>query len=405
MMNYNNKAELEKAAEAVENMRAIADLCISENNREMTADEERQFDEYSKDQHKWEAAAERKTTLNKVTSQEVEKVEEKAEKLVKSVGEIVNNEAQTRELMNRWLKGTLTNEDKIQFRAQTTQTDTSGGFLIPEQWSNEITKVMQSFGGMYSVASVLRTENGEAFNYPSMTDVANNGAWLSENTAAAAQDMAFTNVAFNAYKASSDYVLAPNELMQDSTYDMVGFITDVIGERLARRCNLGFTAGSGSSEPSGVDDTSAFGAATDVTVVVDFDDLLDLKHSVDPAYRASGKATWMLNDTVMRDLKKVAIASANQSLWQPGIVGGEPATIDGDFYTINQDLPDIAAGSHSVLYGLFSKYLIREAGGTTIAQSNDRYILEDQTAFVGFKRVDGKLLDTTAVKHLRTDNT
>ena len=93
--------------------------------------------------------------------------------------------------------------------------------------------------------------------------------------------------------------------------------------------------------------------------------------------------------------------SANQSLWQPGIVGGEPATIDGQAYTVNNDMPDLAAGNHAVLYGDFKHYLIRDAQGVNIRRSSEVNFLKNQITFLGELRTDGKLLDVNAVKHLR----
>ena len=290
-------------------------------------------------------------------------------------------------------------------RAQTTQTDGTGGFTIDEVIQDEITLKMADFGGVRSVARVIRTATGGPFNWVVMDDTANNGAWLAENTAAAAQDTAYTNVQFNAYKASSDYMLVPSELMQDSKFDFVSHVNTTLAERLGRRTNLGYTTGSGSSQPSGLDDTSAAGATNDVAAVIDFDDLLDLKHSVDAAYRKAGTTHWMFNDTILRNIKKVAIASANQSLWQPGIVGGEPSLIDGDRYVVNNDMADIATNSHSVLYGDFQKYIIRDVAGLQIKRSDHIKFLEDQSTFVGFLRTDGKLVDSNAVKHMRTIGT
>jgi HK97 family phage major capsid protein len=113
----------------------------------------------------------------------------------------------------------------------------------------------------------------------------------------------------------------------------------------------------------------------------------------------------MFNDTTLVALKKVAITSANQSLWQPGVVGGEPATIDGDPYTVNNDMADMAAGAHAILYGDFKQYLIRDAAGIRIRRSEHVNFLKNQITFLGEMRTDGILLDTAAVKHMRMTNT
>jgi len=128
-----------------------------------------------------------------------------------------------------------------------------------------------------------------------------------------------------------------------------------------------------------------------------------LKYSVDRDYRTNG--TWMFNDNTLLSLKKIALSSANQSLWQPGVVGSSPATIDGDAYTVNNDMPDMAAGTHPILFGDFKHYLIRDAKGINIRRSEHVNFLNNQITFLGELRTDGKLLDVNAVKHMRMANT
>jgi HK97 family phage major capsid protein len=406
-MNFNLKESQEELGRLHDAALKLVADSEARGEKTMPAEINAKFDELMEKHGELEKDIQRKLDVSKISNSQIEKVEEKAERLVKSVDELNDEARQFRGVYDSWLRNKeLTPEQRqIMSRAQTTQTDGTGGFTIDEVIQDEITLKMADFGGVRSVARVIRTATGGPFNWVVMDDTANNGAWLAENTAAAAQDTAYTNVQFNAYKASSDYMLVPSELMQDSKFDFVSHVNTTLAERLGRRTNLGYTTGSGSSQPSGLDDTSAAGATNDVAAVIDFDDLLDLKHSVDAAYRKAGTTHWMFNDTILRNIKKVAIASANQSLWQPGIVGGEPSLIDGDRYVVNNDMADIATNSHSVLYGDFQKYIIRDVAGLQIKRSDHIKFLEDQSTFVGFLRTDGKLVDSNAVKHMRTIGT
>jgi HK97 family phage major capsid protein len=406
-MNFNLKESQEEMGRLIDAAQKLVADSEARGEKTMPAEINAKFDELMDEHGKLEKDVQRKLDISKITNSQVEKVEEKAERLVKSVGELQDDAVMARSIFDSWLrKKPLTEAQReYQVRAQTTQTDSSGGHTIDEVIFDEITLKMAAFGGMRSVCNVIQTSTGGPFQFVVMDDTANNGAWLAENTAAAAQDTAYTNVTLNAYKASSDYMLVPFELLQDSKFDYVGHINQTLAERLGRRTNLGYTSGSASSQPSGIDDTSALGATNDVAAVIDFDDLLDLKHSVDPAYRNAAATNWMFNDTVLRDLKKTSLASANQSLWQMGAIAGEPNTIDGHSYVVNNDMADIATNSHSVLFGDFNKYIIRDVAGMQIKRSDHIKFLEDQATFVGFLRTDGKLVDSNAVKHMRTIGT
>ena len=137
--------------------------------------------------------------------------------------------------------------------------------------------------------------------------------------------------------------------------------------------------------------TSAAGAA------VSYDDLVNLYHSLDPAYRAS--ARFMFNDDTLKVLKKLK-DSQGRPLWMPGVVSGEPDAILGKPYTINQSMANVALNSVSVLFGDFSKYVIRKAKGTTVLRLNERYADFLQVGFVGFNRQSGHVINSGAIKKL-----
>lgn len=372
--------------------------------RNMDTDENARFDDLIAKHTELEKAVARKLKLQGIKSDEVVKIEELAERSGKSADETHNQKEQSRKALASYLRGGLFNmsaeERNIMKRAQSSSVDTEGGFTVDEVIASEIIQSMAKYGGMRDAATVITTATGGVLNFVTNNDTANVGAWLAENTAAAAQDTVYGNVALNAWKASTDYMLVSRELVQDSSIDIIAHVASICAERAGRLTNTAYTVGDGSSKPNGVITAASEGAVTDVTLVIDFDDLLDLKHSVDPAYQINAK--WMFNDLTLRNLKKTAIASANQSLWQPGIAGGAPATIDGQEYIVNTDMADIAAQSHSVAYGDFSKYLIRDVAGFELLRSDQLNMLANQITFVGFLRTDGDLLDTGAVKYLRT---
>jgi HK97 family phage major capsid protein len=400
-MDYNSKKDYEKLGELAEGMKSLVE---SAEGREMTTEEDSRLDDLLKQHTDLEKSIQKKESVAQKLASQDEKIEQIAERTQKSVDQVNEEKEDFRSVLNKYLKFGERNmnakELEVLSRAQSSGTDSEGGYTVDEVIFDEITKTMAEYGGMRSVCRVLTTATGGPLNFVTNNDTANVGEWLAENSASSAQDTVFGNVQLNAWKASSDYMLVSRELLQDSKFDMVQYISGLIAERIGRLTNTAYTVGDGSSKPNGIADASGFGATNDVAGTVDFDDLLDLKHSVDRAYRNG--AVWMLNDATLLALKKTAIASANQSLWQPGIVGGEPATIDGDRYVVNNDLPDVdSASAHSVLYGDFSKYIIRDVTGIEVLRNDYINMGSNQVTFYGFMRTDGDLIDTNAVKHLR----
>lgn len=296
----------------------------------------------------------------------------------------------------------LTN--KVEARAQSAGVDAEGGFTVPQAFSDELEIALLAFGGLRSIARVISRSTGAPLDWPTVDGTSNIGAWLAENTDAAETDEVFANVTFSAFTSSSDLVKVSRQLMQDSAFDMASFLAQQLGERIGRLQALAWIAGTGSGQPTGVKDSATFfNAADDVTIV--FEDLIGLKHSLDPAYRARN-ATYVFNDSTLEAITKLKDVDG-QFLWRPSLIEGAPDLILGHRYVVDQDMESIAAGNRSVLFGDFSKYIIMDVLGTTVMRLDELFAQAFQTAFIAFARTDGKLVDagTNPVKALRHLNT
>ena len=249
----------------------------------MDKDEDAKFDALNTQHTDLEKAIERKKALNGHASTEVEKIEKIAERKGESVDQVQAFKEASRTAFESYLRGGFdkmsTKEVEVMKRAQSAGVDSEGGYTVDETMATEITRSMLEFGGVRSVATILTTGTGGVINYPTNNDTANVGEWLSENSAASAQDTVFGNVALNAWKASSDYMLLSRELIQDSAFNIEQYITSLIAERIGRLTNTAYTTGAGTTTPHGVITAASEGAVTDVTLVVDFDDLLKIIQS------------------------------------------------------------------------------------------------------------------------------
>lgn len=376
-------------------------------NREVTAEESGRFDELNIKHNGLLKKEEQLKALANKNFSKVESIEKIAEATGKSVSKIEDEQAMQRQCLKSYLlvgfNGMSNEERAFVTRDQSSTTNSEGGYTVDQTMGSRIIESMANFGGMRSVASILTTSKGEQINYPTNDDTAQAGAWLAENAAASQADLVFGTIALNAWTLSSKYIPVSSQLLQDSSFDIEQYVVDQLAKRLGRGSNLAYTTGNGSSKPTGITTTSLVGKAAAAITATTFSEMLDLKYSVDRDYRTNG--SWMFNDNTALAMKKIALASANQSLWQEGIIGGTPATIDGNPFTINNDMPDMAAGTHPILYGDFKQYMIRDAAGINIRRSNEVNFLKNQTTFLGELRTEGKLLDTAAVKHMRMANT
>lgn len=287
-------------------------------------------------------------------------------------------------------------------RAQAVGTDSAGGYLVPEGFYNRIVESMKAFGGMVDAAPTTRipTADGRDLPIPTDDDTGNKGAILAENAAITEQDIVVGVVTLKAYKYTSKLVKVPYELLQDSAFPLDPYLAKKFGTRLARILNEHFTTGDNTAKPQGVVVASSLGkTAASGTTIADTE-LVDLLHSVDPAYRGPSSA-YMFNDATLAVIKKLK-DSQGRFIWAPGLTTGEPDRLLGQKYIVNQDMASIGLSAKTVLYGDFAQYFIREVKGLAVVRLSERYADNLQVGFFAWGRWDGRLVDagTDPIKHL-----
>ena len=276
-------------------------------------------------------------------------------------------------------------------------TTTLGGFTVPIAFVPQLEIGLKWFSGMRQVATLITTDGGQQLQWPTFNDTGNSGSLLSENTGATVLDTTFGQVTFNAYKFTSGISLVSLELLQDSAVDVNGTVMNMLGVRLGRAANAYLTTGTGISQPKGIVTAATLGKTglTGQTTSVIYADLVDLLFSVDKAYRDNPGAGYMMNDSTFKAILKLQ-DSQNRPLILPygaPLAGAIPVSLFGKPITINNDMPVMAANAKSILYGDFSKYMIRQLMQINIQRLVERYAELGQVGFIGLMRLDGQLLD------------
>ncbi len=286
-------------------------------------------------------------------------------------------------------------------RALSTTANTIGGHLVPTILRTALEEALLAFGGMRQVSTILRTAGGGDLDIPTTDDTANKGEILAENAAVNEQDVVFSKLTLQSFKYSSKAVRVSVELLQDSVINVEEMLGRLLGIRLGRITNDHYTTGTGSAQPNGIVTASTLGKTTASPTAITYSELMDLKHSVDPAYRES--PTWMFHDKILAELKKI-LDGNNNPIWRTGFAFGEPDTIDGHPFVINQSMVStVAASDKTIIFGDLSKYWIRDVLDLVLLVLRERFADNHQVGFFAFMRTDGDLLDagTNPVKFLQ----
>jgi len=287
-------------------------------------------------------------------------------------------------------------------RAQSSGTGNTGGYSVPQGFWAKITETMKAYGGILNISNVLNTDSGNTIPWPTVDDTAQVGAILSENTQIGGQDITFAQNSLGAFTYTSKLILASWQFLQDTGVDAEGFIASAAGKRLGRALAAHLATGTGTGQPIGVAGSSGFatgktGLAGQTTSII-YDDLIDLEHSVDPAYRNAGTCKWVMADSSLKVIRKLK-DTQGRPLWEPSVQLGVASNLSGYEVIVDNGMPAMAANAKSVAFGDFtSGMVVRSVNGGRLVRLEERYADYLQTGFFAFGRFDARIDDAAAVR-------
>lgn len=302
----------------------------------------------------------------------------------------------------RYLRTGNAPDELAQFRAQSEGTNTAGGYLVPQGFRAKLIERMKQFGGIANYAETFTTSEGNLVPYPTVDDTANVGEIVAEGgTFAAGADLVFAQRTLSAYKymaggAGNLPLKVSWELLQDSAFDVAGFIARKLGERIARLQAVHWATGTGTGQPQGIV-TPITTSGTIGTLALA--DLVATVLALDPAYRAN--ARWLmndatygtimgLNDTTGRPLLTGVNDGIGESLTRPRLLGYE--------VVIDQAMPSKATGAKFLAFGdIGEAYVIRRVKDVTLVTLNELYAANGQTGFMAWARADGAVQNPNAI--------
>ncbi|OWK34960.1 phage major capsid protein [Fimbriiglobus ruber] len=302
--------------------------------------------------------------------------------------------------------------DHVDFRANlSNQSGPAGGYLIPPaSLLREIEINLLAYGGLLEVADTITTQTGERMGWPTTDDTFNKGRRLGPNAATAppganTKEPKFGQVYLDAYKYTTDACLVPYELIEDAIVDVPKLLGSLLGVRLGRILNDECTTGTGNSMPMGIVTAAVLGGSTQIVKAgqIGADDILNLYHSVDPAYRVGDGIGFMMHDKILLQVRKLKDGDG-QYLFKSGADYGKPDTLFGEQIFINQSMTQTQTSTdYPMIFGQLGKYKIRRVREMRMYRLEERYRDTDQDGFLALIRADGNLLTagTPPVKALQ----
>lgn len=307
-------------------------------------------------------------------------------------------------IFGKYLRGQrLTQEEYslLEARALSHVTPSAGAYTIPEGFSGYIIESLKFISQVNQFANTMGTATGNPIPFPTNDDTANIGEQLAENTEAGEQDMTFGVKTLGAYTFSTKYMRVPNQLLQDNGVNLEAYIGRQFANRIARIENQRLTTGNGTTQPEGYITGASVGKVTASASAFTEAELMGFIHSVDVAYRNSN-CVFAMHDNIILKIKELSVTSNPvRPIWIASLQDGQPDRILGYRYFINNDMAStLGTGNKVMAFGDFSNFLIRRVNGFALRRLNELHALYNQTTFVGFSRMDSKVLDAASIKYL-----
>ncbi len=292
-------------------------------------------------------------------------------------------------------------------KALNTAVSGDGGYLVDPQTSEAIQSTLSSTASIRAVANVVGVE---ATSYDVLIDHTDVGhGWATETGAAAETGTPVIDRITIPLHELSALPKASQRLLDDSAFDVEGWLAGRIADKFARAEAAAFVSGDGVDKPTGFlthpavdNDVWAWGNLGYVPTGADgdfagADPIIDLVYALGAQYRANG--TFVMNSKTAGAVRKLKDADG-RFLWSDGLAAGEPARLLGYPVLIAEDMPDIASDATAIAFGDFT-------AGYTVAERPDLRVLRDpfsakpHVLFYATKRVGGDVSDFKAIKLLK----
>lgn len=295
-----------------------------------------------------------------------------------------------------------------------TDSNTDGGYTVPEELDRQIGRVAAQRNGFRAVAGKA-TIGGDTWEKLHGIGGATAGWTTERGTRSQTNTPQLVKIAI---PAEEMYAMpaSTQKMLDDSFLNTEAWLADEVGIAMADLEGAGFISGSGVNQPRGIHSYTfaastiaspsawervgytATGTSGDFAASAPADKIVDLVYSLKPVYRTG--AAFLTNDDCAARIRKLKDGQGNY-LVEPKIssMGGGFMLMGYDM-VLDDNMPVVAASSYSLGFGDFGRfYTVVDRMGTRLIR--DVYSAKPYVLFYTTKRVGGGVVDFHAAKFLK----
>ena len=281
------------------------------------------------------------------------------------------------------MRGTLINHDDLK------DGQIDGGFQLPNDNLDKFYKALEKDNLFRRLATVLSLTNLEGTVHA--TTSTGSAGVVEEGNLIPEDGDKFTQFPVRSYKIASIAKLKES-FVSDNNFNLEKYLTTDFARRFGRAEEDLFINGNGTTEPTGILSVSESINAK-ATNTLSYDEIVELYFSIEAEYRKD--AVFIMNDETAFYLRTLKDDDGNY-LWN-----SNNDTIFGKEVITSPYMPSIESGKRPIIIGDLSFYWVIERKPLAIQVLSELYKNQGQVGFIGYERVDGKLIRPEAVKTIK----
>lgn len=288
----------------------------------------------------------------------------------------------------------------VEKKALTVSNDSTGGYLAPPEYVNELLKTVTEISPIRSVARI-RSTGQRSVQVPKRTSTFS-AAWVAES--GTRSETTGYNVGLEEIPCHEHYAMVDisEQDLEDTVFDLEAEMQSEFAEQFAKAEGAAFVTGNSVGKPEGIMTNgdvgeSVSGHASTLTA----DGLITLVHSVKSEYGRNG--TFIFNRTTLAAIRKLK-DTAGQYVFQTGmsLQAGVPNTVLGSPYIEVTDMPDVAANAYPLAFGDFRRaYMIVDRVQLAVLRDVYTQATSGNVRYIARRRVGGQIVQAEAIVKLK----
>lgn len=272
----------------------------------------------------------------------------------------------------------------------------NNGAIVPTSIANKIIKKVKDISPILSRATVYYM-TGElkvpVYGASSGHDV--KVAYSDDFTELTADAGKFTSVDLKGYLVGA-LTLIGRKLKTNAMFNVTDFIVNYMAEEIAAFLEGELLNGTTSKMEGALSTTNEKTAAAAAAITAD--ELIDLQAKVKQAFQSD--ACWIMHPETFTAVKKLKDGQ-NRYLLQDDFTGEFPYRLLGKPVFVSDNMPKIATGKKTVLYGDMSGLSVKIAEQLEIEVLREKYATQHAIGVVAWMEVDSKVTDSQRMAVLK----